>query len=131
MSPKIVKNQPWTEKENYIGSAVRLTGIHYYFLLQYGSLCIQFNFNYKHDFLSFSRMKKICRFSRPLCWKSKDVPVLFLVEFPILPTQDCNNFTLPFFQYGRLLSAGLETVLSHTEKSCIALYYRQFSTIFF
>ena len=28
-----------------------------------------------------------------------------------------------------LVSAGLESVLSHTEKSCIASYYRQFSMI--
>ena len=28
----------------------------------------------------------------------------------------------------RLISARLEPVLSYTEKSCIALYYRQFST---
>ena len=28
----------------------------------------------------------------------------------------------------RLISAGLEPVLSHTEKACIASYYKQFST---
>ena len=28
----------------------------------------------------------------------------------------------------RLISDGLETVLSHTERSCIASYYRQFPT---
>ena len=32
------------------------------------------------------------------------------------------------FQYDQLISAGLEPVLSHSEKSCITLYYRQYST---
>ena len=34
----------------------------------------------------------------------------------------------PVWLLNRLISAGLEVVLSHTEKLCIASYYRQFST---
>ena len=34
----------------------------------------------------------------------------------------------PLWLRNRLISAGLEPVLSHTEKLCLALYYRQFST---
>ena len=37
-----------------------------------------------------------------------------------------NNF--PVWLQNRLISAGLEPVLSHAEKSCIALYDRQFYT---
>ena len=35
---------------------------------------------------------------------------------------------IPVWLRKRLISAGLETVLWHIEKSCIASYYRQFST---
>ena len=34
----------------------------------------------------------------------------------------------PAWLQNRIISAGLEAVLSHTEKSCIISYYRQFST---
>ena len=34
----------------------------------------------------------------------------------------------PIWLQNRFISVKLEPVLSHTEKSCIALYYRQFST---
>ena len=33
----------------------------------------------------------------------------------------------PVWLRNQFISTGLETVLSHTEKLCIALYYRQFS----
>ena len=45
------------------------------------------------------------------------------------PFQNTSHFS--FFQLwlrNRLMSAGLEPVFSHAEKSCIALYYRQFFT---
>ena len=35
---------------------------------------------------------------------------------------------IPVWLRNRLISAGLEPVPSHTEKACIASYYRQFST---
>ena len=35
---------------------------------------------------------------------------------------------IPVWLQNRLISAGLEPVLSNTEKSCIASYYRQFFT---
>ena len=35
---------------------------------------------------------------------------------------------LPVWLLNRLISAGLEPILSHTEKLCIALYYIQFFT---
>ena len=35
---------------------------------------------------------------------------------------------VPLWLWNRLISRGLEPVLSHTEKSCIASNYRQFST---
>ena len=34
----------------------------------------------------------------------------------------------PVWLQNRLIFAGLEPVLSHTEKLCIASYYREFST---
>ena len=38
------------------------------------------------------------------------------------------RITFPVWLRNRLISAGLEPALSNTEKSCIALYNRQFST---
>ena len=35
----------------------------------------------------------------------------------------------PVSLQNQFISAGLEPVFRHTEKSCISLYYRQFSTI--
>ena len=35
---------------------------------------------------------------------------------------------IPLWLRNRLISAGLELVVSHSEKSCLASYYRQFST---
>ena len=37
------------------------------------------------------------------------------------------EITIPVWLRNRLISTGLEPVLSHIEKSCIASYYRQFS----
>ncbi len=42
--------------------------------------------------------------------------------------QQWNVFSIPVRLRNRLLSTGLEPVLSQTEKSCIASNYRQFST---
>ena len=38
-------------------------------------------------------------------------------------------YIVPVWLRNRLISAGLEPVLSHIEKSCIKSFYRQFSTI--
>ena len=38
--------------------------------------------------------------------------------------------SFPVWLRNRLISAGLESALSHTEKSCIASYYKQYSTNF-
>ena len=45
------------------------------------------------------------------------------------PFRNTSHFSFfPLWLRNRLMSAGLEPVFSHTEKSCIALYYRQFFT---
>ena len=63
--------------------------------------------------------RKKCQFlelflSNPVL--KKIVPLYYLkIKFPVWPRS-------------RLISAGLEPVLSHTETSCISSYYRQFYT---
>ena len=49
----------------------------------------------------------------------------FLYKFYEIQTQENNNYSSML--RNRWISAGLEPVLNHTEKSCIVLYYRQFS----
>ncbi len=46
----------------------------------------------------------------------------------LLPATCYNVSIIPVWLRNRLISAGLELVLSHTLKSCITSNYRQFST---
>ena len=40
------------------------------------------------------------------------------------------RYQFPVWLQNRLISTGLEPVLSHTEKSCIASYYKQFFDVY-
>ena len=57
-----------------------------------------------------------------LKFEKKNKPSLTPYPKPFFPI-----FEIPVWLRNRSLSAGLEQVLSHSEKSCIASYYRQFS----
>ena len=45
-----------------------------------------------------------------------------------LNTDGIQRILLPVWLRNRFITTGLELVLSHTEKLCIASHYRQFST---
>ena len=68
-------------------------------------------------FVNFISMKKYVFFLRKEHWICKSYQQkMYLKE----------NLVFPVWPRNRLISGRLEPVLSHTEKSCLASYYRQF-----
>ena len=83
--------------------------------------------------ITITEFKKICKltmnpFAKKNCLNIYSVDWgLFAVEIEKLNTNNVSA-NIPVWMRNWLISAGLEPVLSHTKKSCIASYYRYIAT---
>ena len=64
-----------------------------------------------------------CFYSIKSCSKREKINLIFMKTSKF----KAKNNLFPLWLRNRFISAGYELVLSHTKKSCIALYYRQLS----
>ena len=70
----------------------------------------------------------ICYFDMDMFVNGGLINLLFKITRTLLSIRSTiNNIFFPVWHQNRLISAGLEPILSHTEKLCIASNYRQFS----